>query len=109
MGMEEAELLKTGGPFLIAVVLIFKMYFDGKLAPNHTQYDRDMKRIETSVSKIEGRQLKSFEAFSLTVQRFTSCVEKLSGKLDLHAKTLEIINGNLETISERLTHLERRG
>ncbi len=107
--MEEIELLKNGGPFLVAVVLLARMYLDSKQPTSKlTTYDRDINRLETAISKIEDKHSRSYESFSQSLQHFTSCVNKLSAKLDLHAKTLEIINGNLEAISERMTHLERR-
>ena len=105
----ELELLKTGGPFLIAVVLIFKMYLEGKPTPVHTFYDREIKRLDKTIATVDSRWSKTNETFTLTLQQFASCVSKLSSKLDLHAQTLENINGNLEKISDRLTHLERRG
>ena len=108
--MDEMEIVKTGGPLLVAVVLLYRIYFDSRVAAaiSPGNYNRDIDRLEKSISKIEDKNTKSYECFTQSIQNFTTCVNQLSGKLDLHAKTLEIINGNLEAITERLTHLERR-
>ncbi len=107
--LAELELFKTGGPFLVAIVLIYRMYFDSKNpTPPPTTYDRDIMRLERAIGKVEERNNRSYESFIQSLQHFTSCINKLSAKLDLHAKSLEMINGNLEAISERLTHLERK-
>ena len=107
--MEHIELITSGGPILVAVILISKMYFDSKSYQKlHTEYDREFQRLEMALTKVEDRQAKAYEAFMHSLQRFTSSVDKLSSRLDLHANTLLNINGNLEKMAERMSKLEHR-
>lgn len=104
----EVDILQVGGPFLLSVILLYRIYHDHSSFKSAANFGCDLDRLEKDIAEVKNRH-DSFQAsFNQTLQQFISCMSKLTMKLDLHARTLENINSNLEKITERLTDLERR-
>ena len=107
----DLDLIKSGGPTLVAIVLLAKMYFD-----NRRTMDRDsvantaVDRFDSRLIQLDQRQIAASETLKSVSKAMESVVARLAElhvQMSLQTQSMEAVKRGFERIIEDIAATKR--